>query len=254
MSTLWCVGDCRQGPRPRLTLSAAAAAATFAPTRARKAPALLNAEGVSLEALHSALLTRGDPGLNIRVATERLRSTGYRKYGRRAAAVFATKLSEVDAKALTASWRAPDNLRFALDPEQASVISPVVERSAPTGLATGRCCADRRLSSCRVGPSGGIYRHSRLDQRVRMLFDEDRQRVYFPSIGPELAPRVVARRRARPNRNARPQSPSSYAWGEVPRLLPSNPASPSRQRGTRSPTTGFTLVTRRVGSVMVETN
>ena len=94
----------------------------------------LDAAGVSLEALDQALRAE-DPadGLRIDVAGRRLRHW-LRAHGQRVSAVLASRWDANEAKRLPATWTAPPEFAFALDPAPGQWLAPVLESLSAAGF------------------------------------------------------------------------------------------------------------------------
>jgi hypothetical protein len=140
--------------------------------------------GVDLRALHEALLASGDPGLAIRVATDRLREWRHR-FGKQIAAVLATKSSEAHAKARPDRWTVPANLRFDLDPVFANILDSVVADLRAVGLNPDvqRLCASDpsaemvRLAGCKdvVELNSLVARLYDAEERDQLLREQARE-------------------------------------------------------------------------------
>jgi hypothetical protein len=188
--------------------------------------AVLVGADISLERLHAALVERGDPGLSIRVATDRLRDWKAR-YARYVAAVLATKVSDVAAKAQVERWTADPALRFVLDPPANAVISPVVGDLRRAGLDPNTDAFASEDPIPELARLAGCASRTELDHRVLLLFDaEERSRIlrglahawrrHLRLIG------VLVR--AAPHE---PRSATRIHGDEVERILPLNPHLPS---------------------------
>lgn len=188
--------------------------------------ALLVRSGISLERLHGALVARGDPGLVIRVASERLHAWRAR-HGRRVAAVFATKVPEAEAKALLARWTAPAALRFALDPEQEAVITPVVEDLLRLGWKPDVDAMSKDDPADELVRLAGCADVFDLDRRVRMLYNAEERAAILRRLALEWRRELrligVSVRSSGNDPRARIRSLGE----EVDALIPPNPPLPS---------------------------
>ncbi|MDQ6880228.1 MAG: hypothetical protein M3082_21495 [Candidatus Dormibacteraeota bacterium] len=138
---------------------------------------LLVDSGVSLARLNAALVARGDAGLLIRNASDRLRDWKAR-YGRRVAAALATKVGDVQAKARVEAWTADAGLRFVLDPAQVAVLSPIVEDLRLVGLDPDPQALASDDPVAEIARLAGCADAAELDRRVLLLFDaEERDRI-----------------------------------------------------------------------------
>jgi hypothetical protein len=187
---------------------------------------LLVDSGVSLAKLNAALVARGDAGLHIRNASDRLRDWKAR-YGRQLAAALATKVTDAQAKAHLEAWTVDAALRLVLDAEQVAVLSPVVEDLRLVGLDPDPQALASDDPIPEIVRLAGFADAAELDRRVVLLFDaEERDRIL----------RGLARDWRRELRligvllRAVPHEPRSVTrlhGDEVEGLLPANPDRPT---------------------------
>lgn len=190
---------------------------------------LLADAGVSLEALHRALVARGDSGLVIRTGVDALR-TWRARYGRYVAAVLETKLSAADAKARVESWSLDPALRFELAPDAIAVIGPVVDDLRGVGLYPDARALVGEDPIAELTRLAGCATVGELEQRVLALFDAEERNRILRGLARDWRQqlRVIGVLvRAVPHE---PRAATRLHADEVDRLLPHNPDCPTELR------------------------
>jgi hypothetical protein len=190
---------------------------------------VLAGNGVDLRRLDKRLREAdGLDGLTIDVARRRL-SEWTRQNRRSVAAVIAQRRPPDDAKALPDSWKAPDTLRFEIDPVPTDWLSPVTDSLRALGLEphADALAEDPVTELVRIAALTGA---GELEALVARLYDrEEQERILRASAASWRAELLVLGTLAR-TRQGDSRAAIRAQAATVEELLPVAPVSPAELR------------------------